>query len=106
LQIDRLNVVREIIPHLLILKNSKQASPYDQLSVVGVLMIYSLKADQQDVFVKALDGVSAKQILSRDDLPELVKTGCERFKGADIDKIRLELKSATSSTNSVSSPSR
>jgi hypothetical protein len=104
LQTDNLNVVRNIIPHLLALKNSKQTSPYDQLSAVGLLVIYSLKADEQSVFVKALGGVSAKQIMSRTDLTQLINEGCERFKGADIDKIRQEMESATSSTNTVSSP--
>jgi hypothetical protein len=65
-----------------------------------------VKADQQDIFVKALAGLSAKQILSRDDLPVLVRSGCAGFRGKEIDKIRQELESATNSTNSISSPPR
>jgi hypothetical protein len=88
------------------LKKSQPPPESEPLDIVTVLTLYSLKADKQDVFVKALNGVSAKQILSRDDLPQLVKAGCDRFKGKDIDKIRQEMESAANSTNSISSPPR
>jgi tetratricopeptide (TPR) repeat protein len=106
LKIDRLDIVSNIVDHLLTLKKSQPPPESEPLDIVTVLTLYSLKADKQDVFVKALNGVSAKQILSRDDLPQLVKAGCDRFKGKDIDKIRQEMESAANSTNSISSPPR
>jgi tetratricopeptide (TPR) repeat protein len=104
LKLDRLNIVSNLVQHLFVLKKVEPPPEAVPLDIVTVLTLYSLKADRKDIFVKALDGVSAKQILSRDDLPQLVKEGCERFKGEDIDKIRQEMESATGSTNSVSSP--
>jgi tetratricopeptide (TPR) repeat protein len=104
LRTERLDVFQEIIPHLFALKRSKPTNRINPLDTIMLLVGYSLKVNQQDLFIKALDGVSANQILSRDDLKQLVETGCERFKGKDIDKIRQELESAASPTNSISSP--
>jgi hypothetical protein len=101
---NRLDVFQNIIPHLLVLKRSEPTREINPLDMVLVLAASSLKANKQDVFIQALDGLDAKQILSRGNLKQLVETGCERFKGADIDKVRLEMESATGSTNRVSSP--
>jgi hypothetical protein len=106
LKVDRLDVVSNILSHLFILKQTKPHDP-DDLDPVGVLMIYALKTNQQSTFVKALTGVSGKDIMSRDDLPWLVSAGCNRFKGADIDKIRQEFEAAggnLSSSNTNNSP--
>jgi hypothetical protein len=91
LNAERLDVFRDIISHLLILKRSKSTSEVNPLDIVMLLVGYSLRVNQQDLFIKALDGVDAKQILSRDDLKQLVTTGCERFKGKDVDRIRQEI---------------
>jgi hypothetical protein len=70
------------------------------------LAIAAMKTDQNDLFVKAVEGVNPHDILAHDDLTDMVSQGCKQFKGEDIDKIRQEMKSATGSTNSVSGPSR
>jgi hypothetical protein len=107
LQIDRLDIVSNLVQRLLVLKKQEPPPEAGQLDIVTVLVIYSLKADQKEVFIKALEGVSAKQILSRDDLPQGVKAGCERFNGKAIDKIRAEMETAagnnTNSSNTNSS---
>jgi hypothetical protein len=95
LRMDRIDIVSNLVQHLLVLKKQEPPPEAGQLDIITVLTIYSLRADQRDVFVKTLEGVTAKQIFSRDDLPELVKKGCERFKGKEIDKIREEMASAT-----------
>jgi hypothetical protein len=56
--------------------------------------------------VKTLDGENLKQIMQRDDVKLDVISGCKYFEGQDIAKIRREMESATSQTNSVSSPPR
>jgi len=99
LKSDQLDVVHNILPQLFALKHSK-SSGVVRLDIVGVLVIYSLKTDGQDIFVKALDGVSGKQIVSRDDLHQLVMTGCNRFKGEDINKIRQEVEAAAANDSS------
>ena len=92
LHLDRLDLVRGIVPHLLELKNSKPPQKIKPLDAVAALVLYSLKADQRDIFIEALDGISAKDILSRDDLKQLVTGGCDKFEGKEIDKIRQEVK--------------
>jgi hypothetical protein len=108
LKSDQVDVVHNILPQLFALERSK-SSGVVRLDIVGVLVIYSLKTDEQDIFVKALDGVSGKQIVSRDDLHQLVMTGCNRFKGEAIDKIREEVEAAAasdSSSTATNAPSR
>ena len=97
LQNDRLDIVSNLVQRLLVLKKQEPPPEAGRLDIVTVLVIYSLKADQKEVFIKALEGVSAKQILSRDDLPQGVKAGCERFKGKAIEKIRQEMEKASKS---------
>jgi hypothetical protein len=103
LKSDHLDVFRDFVPRLFLLENSQTDK---DLQAAGVLVIYSLRTEQKDIFVKAVEGVNPKDILAHDDVTFLVKQGCEQFKGKDIDKIRQEMESATSSTNNVSSPSR
>jgi hypothetical protein len=95
LKLDRLELVKALIPHLLELKRSKPTREIKPLDVVAALLLYSLKANQADIFVKALDGVDVKDIVSRDDLKELVAAGCEKFKGMQIEKIRKTLEAAS-----------
>jgi hypothetical protein len=108
LETDRLDIVQKIIPKLLDLKSTKATQEISSLDATTALVYYSLKANQQDIFVKALQGVDVKQILSRDDLKQCVEIGCDQFKGKDIDKIRQNLEAASrndSKTNAVSNPS-
>ncbi len=98
---DRLDILRDmVVPHLFVLREDKTRFPKDKrLDMTIILVGYSLRADKQDVFVKALKDVDAKDILSRKDLKQMVTIGCTRFKGADIDKIRQELKAAEASNS-------
>ncbi len=106
LKTDRLDIVQGLVPHMLVLKWAKPTHEVVPLDIVMALTLYSLKADRQDIFVEALDGIHGNQIVSRNDLHQLVIANCKQFKGADIDKIRHEVESAPSSTNNVSSPPR
>lgn len=106
MKIDRLDIVKNILSRLFDLKNSKTLSHRKSLEAVGALVLYSLRTNQKDIFAKALSGLSNNDFMSRNDLKFLVDKGCEQFQGADIDRIRQEMASATSSTNSVSSPPR
>ncbi len=103
LKMDRLDVFRDFVPRLFLLKNS---TTNKALQAATVLVIYSLRTEQEDMFVKAVEGVNPKDILAHDDVTFLVNQGCKQFKGKDVDKIRQEMESATSSTNDVTTPSR
>lgn len=95
----QLEIVHSLLPRLFALKQAR-SSKIQPLEVVGVLLIYSLRTDQQGIFVKALAGVTGQQILSRDDLHQLVMAGCKRFKGEAIDKIRQEVEEAAAGASS------
>lgn len=97
LKIDRLDIVSNLVPHLLILKNEKPPPETKPLDLVLILSLYGVNGDQQEIFLKALDGVTAKQILSREDLANIVKFGCEQFKGENIQKIARSLEVLTNS---------
>jgi len=108
-EIGRLDLVKEIVPRLFILKESRPTQYIKPLDAVTVLVLYSLKSNQEKIFGEALQGVNASDILSRSDLEFLIKQGCEQFKGKDVDKIREELNAASGnsskpSTTNASSP--
>ncbi|MBI3848713.1 MAG: hypothetical protein HY298_00270 [Verrucomicrobia bacterium] len=94
MHVDRLDIVQDLVPHLLVLKRSKDTREIRPLDIVTALALYSLKANQQDIFVKALDGVGVKDILSRDDLKRLVTDGCKKFKAKEVEKLCQELEKA------------
>jgi tetratricopeptide (TPR) repeat protein len=103
LKTDRLDIVQDFVPRLLHLKNSKSR---EALQAATVLVIYSLRTEQKDLFVKAVKGLDPKDILAHDDVTFLVKQGLEQFKGEDIDKIRQELEAVTGSgSSSTNNPS-
>jgi hypothetical protein len=104
LKADRLDIIEAIIPQLMALKQAKKTSEYNKINLTTTLLIYSIKANRKDIFIKTLEGVDMKKILQDDDIKLDVTSGCKYFEGADIDKIREEMESTTSSTNSVSSP--
>ena len=94
LQADRLDLVRDIVPHLLILKEAKRTDENDKLEIVMGLALYAFKADQKDVFVKALERVPAEKILSRKDVTMVVEWGCEKFTNAEVRSICKQLDEA------------
>jgi hypothetical protein len=103
---DRLNIVGDIVPQLLALKKAKQTPEEDKLSIISILIAYSIKTDKREIFVEALEETDMRKILLDDSLKQDVTLGCRIFAGKDIEKIRQEMESATSLTNSVSSPPR
>lgn len=108
MKIDRLDVVRDIVPRLLAVKDSKATQFVKPLDGVTALVLYSLRSNQEDIFVKALSGLNASEILARNDLVFLVRQGCQQFKGKDIDKIRQKMgisSESNSNTNAISNPS-
>ena len=96
---DRVDILRDIVvPHLLISKDDvTRFSKQKRLEMRMILAGYSLRTDRQDIFIKALDGVDYQDVLNNESVKQLVKVGCERFKGKDIDKIRQQLDAASNS---------
>jgi tetratricopeptide (TPR) repeat protein len=102
----QLNVVGDIVPQLLALKEAKEIPEEDKFSLITILLAYSMKTDQKEIFIKTLEGTDMGKILRDGRIRQDVTLGCRIFEGKDIDKIRQEMESVTSSTNSVSSPPR
>ncbi len=88
---DRLDLVRDIVPHLLILKEARRTEEDVKLEMIMSLALYPVKADQQDVFIKALEGVAIERILSRKDVTMPVEWGCEKFTNAEVRSICKQL---------------
>jgi tetratricopeptide (TPR) repeat protein len=102
---DQDDLVGNLVPQLLVLKNSvSKDKTVRPIEIEVALVLYSLRTNQKSIFIRAIEGVNPKDILAHDDFTFLVNQGCKQFKGTYIDKIRQELGLATSSTNSVSSP--
>ena len=110
LKYGRADVVRDIVPQLMILKESKGAPQDHKINLLTILTAYSMMDDKKDVFIETLKGEDMKQILKDDTVKKNIISGCAYFEDEDttkdIAKIRQEVDSATSSTNSVSSPPR
>ena len=87
LDLNRLDAVREIVPQLLRIKNSQDPPKFVKLDIVGVLAIYARKAEDKDVFLKALEGEKFQDILSRDDVAAAVDKTCQHFQSIEVDAI-------------------
>ena len=61
------------------------------------LALYAFKADQEAVFVKALEGMTAEKLLSRRDVAMAVRWGCEKFTTPEAQLICKKLQEANDS---------
>ena len=96
LKTDRLDIISNMVPRYLALKAANLTTNRHQaIQLAGVLVIYSLRTEQKDIFVSAIAGFEPEEILVHDDLTFLVKQGCDEFSGKEIDKIRQELEPAS-----------
>ncbi len=94
LKTDRLDIVSNMVPRLVALKTSKLTSRNQSLQLATDLVIYSLRTNQKDLFMKAVEGFDPKEILAHDDVAFLVKQGCEQFKGGETDRLCQKLETA------------
>ena len=87
-------IVRDLVPKLIALKDGKQTPRDNKLNVISILLFYSIDADRKDVFIRTLEGEDMKDMLSNDMIKKNIMTGCKRFEGLEIDVIRHELEAA------------
>lgn len=90
----RLDIVQELLPKLMALKDDRQTPKTGKLHLISILLVYSMKADKKEIFIKTLDGENMKEMLQDDVVKLNLTTGCEFFEGQDIDKIRQEMEAA------------
>lgn len=96
--LTRTNLLRDVVvPHLLKTKDAEGTSKDEELDLALILVAYALEANDREVFVQALNGLTASSIMERGDLPYYVVKGRERFndkrvKGLceDVDKLLSE----------------
>lgn len=106
----RIDLIKEIIPELMALKNSKDTLTENKQHLISLLLLYSAKTDRKDIFLQTLQGENLKEILKNDAVKKDIISGCGYFADEDTDgeikKIRLSLEAALKSdsdskTNSI-----
>jgi tetratricopeptide (TPR) repeat protein len=93
----RMDIIRDVIPQLQELQCAKDTPKQNKLSVVSLLLAYSLMTHQKDLFVKTLKGEDLKELLSSDNIKVNINSGCHVFEGKDIDRIREKFEKAKNS---------
>jgi len=91
---NRFDVVQDLLPQLFALKDNPQTPEKNRLNLTSILIFYSVRAHQKDVFIKTLEGVDMKQIAQNWMVSNNVMAGCKAFKGEDTDKIRQAVEAA------------
>ena len=99
---NRLDVVGEMIPQLMALKDAKQTPEGERFHLISVLLFYSAKTYQRDVFIKTLEGEDLTKILQDKDIKLDIDSGCHIFKGKEIERIHQEFEAALSANSDSS----
>jgi hypothetical protein len=94
---NRLDLVKDMLPQLFSLKDNPQTPEKNKLNLITILIFYSVRTHQKDIFIKTLEGEDMKQILQNWMVKNNVRAGCKIFKGEDIDKIRQAVEAADQS---------
>lgn len=97
LKYNRMDLVKDLLPQLFALKDNPQTPEKNKLNLISILIFYSARAQQKDIFIKTLEGEDLKQILQNWMVKNNVRAGCKAFKGEDIDKIRQAVEAASTS---------
>jgi hypothetical protein len=97
LRYNRLDLVKDMLPQLFSLKDNPQTPEKNKLHLTSILIFYSARAHQKDIFIKTLEGEDMKQILQNWMVKNNVRAGCKVFQGEDIDKIRQAVEAADQS---------
>ena len=83
---NRLDVVRGMIPQLMAMKNAKETPVDSKLHLISILLAYSMKVDDREIFIATLKGENMDDILQDDAVKYDVTNGCNFFEGIGIDK--------------------
>lgn len=76
LQINRLDIVKKYVPDLLRLKDEKGPPDFIKQEVIGFLVVYASRTDNQELYLQALDKVKIDQLVSRTDVLVEVDKAC------------------------------
>ena len=95
---DRDGVLRDIVvPHLLALKDRSSIPKDKRLEMRTVLVACAAKLDKEDIFVSALRGAKAEEIVAYPDLAKIVKQCWEQFHSPESREIRRKIEQAAQS---------
>jgi hypothetical protein len=92
----QLELVNGLVPDMLKLQHDSTTSKLYWMELTGVLVLYSVKADREDVFLKAMEGADLEAILSRKELKGYVERACKKFKSEEAQRIAEKLRRASS----------
>jgi len=101
---NKWEIVQSVLPKLIDLKKGDQLSKKEKLQLAFVLLSYSVKFTNKEVFVQNVNDMNVHDVLLDEDLNELVTKGCNLFEGEDIDKICKKFYITPSRTLTPTSP--
>jgi hypothetical protein len=78
--INRSEVVSNLVPRMMLVKDSTARPESDRLDVAMGLTVYAIDTTRPEVFTQAIRGFTKKQLFSRPDLKRQVLLACEKFK--------------------------
>lgn len=79
LQFGDMDVIKPLIPALLKLRDVKETAKGDRAETMGLLIVYSVKVNDEDAFIKALEGVAPAELMENADLRKDFELGCQFF---------------------------
>lgn len=92
LQLRRDDIIKEmVIPRLLRQKDTEK-DVIIRREILNFLVAYSVEVKDKELYVRALDGVEARDLGFNQDLRKWVKKGCQLFKAKETEKLCGELK--------------
>jgi tetratricopeptide (TPR) repeat protein len=97
--IGQWELVKELVPRLQTMEESKETTQYDRECIFTILTTYSMDSDAKDskaIFVRAVKALDMLRIVSMNggSYRNNIANGCKHFKGPEIDQIRKEYEEA------------
>jgi tetratricopeptide (TPR) repeat protein len=96
--INRLDVVKRYVPDLLRLKDAKQPPEFIKQEIIGILAVYAVKTNEEDLFLKALDKVNIELLLPREDVLKELDKACKKFNSPKLKEVCQKISEAVEKT--------
>jgi hypothetical protein len=96
LAFNRMDVLKKIVPELIALEQSKNAKKENVVEEASFLIVYAIKADRKDIFIKALKNINLEELLQDANVRTNIELSCKWFKGKDIDTISRRMQEVES----------
>lgn len=87
LESDRLEIVRNLVPTLVKVKQSADTEAQVKSEIIFELMNYAIITNNRELFIRSLEGVTVEEILSRKSLRVALFIGWNFFKPKEIEPL-------------------